>query len=319
MVLPEVVPVGAEALAAIAKRHGLSWDSVEELRSPGIINSVYGLGAGYVLRVPRRHPGHIEQAVREAATIPIVVAAGVRTAALVAFDDTREILPVPYLIVDRIDGVDAESGPPYGYDLPGLWRAVGRDVARLHAVLPGAAVPLTGPPRGRPFADPRILVDQRARDGWISPVEARWLGRWLDALVDAGATDAPACLVHGDLQMSNVLVSNGRYRALIDWGCARLDDPVMDLVATPFQAVPELLAGHREVADLADDDRAEARILWRRLQLLLAVLPRGAAPERTWGERPVAWLMDALRFFIETDDPAWRALAPPRPGERATL
>lgn len=121
----------------------------------------------------------------------------------------------------------------------------------------------------------------------------------------------PGCLVHGDVQMSNVLVAGGSYQAVIDWGCARLDDPAADFVAVPLGIVPDLLTGHPELAPLPDDGRAEARILWRRLQMLLAVLPRGAAPGMTWAERPAAWLADLLGFFSDPPGGAWAELGPP--------
>jgi hypothetical protein len=78
----------------------------------------------------------------------------------------------------------------------------------------------------------------------------------------------------------------------------------------PLAAVPHLVAGHRDVAPLPGDGSAESRLLWRRLQMLLAVLPRGAAPGTTWGERPIAWLIDLLPFFADPPE-RWRSLAPP--------
>jgi len=83
-----------------------------------------------------------------------------------------------------------------------------------------------------------------------------------------------------------------------------------DFLAMPLRAVPFLLAGHREVAPLDEDDAAEVRILWRRLQLLLSTLPRGAAKDCSWGERPVAWLIDLFRFFLDPLDVRWKAIAP---------
>jgi len=305
--LADPVPVSDLALAAIAERFGLRWDRAERLDSAGIINTIYTLGSAYVLRVPRRHAAHVAQARREARVIPAAVAAGVRTAALVAFDDACDLLPAPYLIVDRLSGAGAEPLPP-GTDPAGLWRAVGRDLARLHAV---AGVRNDGD--GRAGADPRALVERRVDDGWLSALDGRWLTGWLDRLAAAGAgTAARPCLVHGDVQPANVLVAGGGYEALIDWGCSRVDDPAADFLAMPLAAVPELLAGHREVGALPDDDGAEARILWRRLRLVLEVLPRGAAPGMAWGERPVAWLVDLLRFFAEPPG-RWRDLAPPGP------
>jgi len=40
-------------------------------------------------------------------------------------------------------------------------------------------------------------------------------------------------------------------------------------------------------------------------------LPRGAAKDCSWGERPVTWLVDLLRFFLEQSNERWRAVAPP--------
>ena len=297
----------------IADRYGLQVDEFSKMGSPGSINSIYTLGDGFVLRVPRDHPNHVEQAQREAAAIPLAVAAGVTTPGLVAFDESREVLPVPYLIVERVDGIDAEQRQLSAEQTDAMWHLIGRDLARLHAaVVPTAGNAAATPDHAFAFADPRTAIEDRQREGWISAHEARWIAGWLDALAPDGAAPQAPCIVHGDLQMSNVLLSDTGSATLIDWGCARLDDPVADFLAMPMAAVPPLLAGHREISPLPDDDRAEARILWRRLQMLIAVLPRGAAPGSSWGERPVGWLVDLLRFFLSPPkDSAWRALAPP--------
>lgn len=301
------VPVTDEALAEIAERVGLPGERVAPLPSAGIVNSIYALGDAHVLRIPRRGPEHAAQARREASAIPMAVAAGVRTAGLVAFDDSCTVLPVPYLVVERLSGTSAESIPAGAVDEPGTWQELGRDLARVHTV---TGIAGDGTIAGFDFPDPRTLVDRRVEDGWISGIDARWFAEWLDRLAAAGAAETPTtCLVHGDVQWSNVLVAGRRYQALIDWGCARVDDPAADFVAMRLVAVPHLLAGHRDLAPLPGDDGAEARILWRRLQMLLAVLPRGAAPGTSWGERPVAWLIDLLRFFSDPPE-RWRPLAP---------
>lgn len=309
MQIADAVPVTEEALAAIADRVGLGGGRREPLPSAGIVNSIYALGEAYVLRVPRNGPQHVAQARREASVIPAAVAAGVRTAALVAFDDTCELLPVPYLIVERLSGTSAESLPPGAVDEPRIWREVGRDLARVHTVTGIADDEAIA---GFDFPDPRTLVDRRVEDGWISGIDARWLAEWLDRLAATGAAAAApdTCVVHGDVQRSNVLVADRGYQALIDWGCARVDDPAADFLSMPLAEVPHVVAGHRDVAPLPGDDSAEARILWRRLQMLLAVLPRGAAPGTTWGERPIAWLIDLLRVFADPPE-RWRPLAPP--------
>lgn len=312
MKLPDHVPVSPEAARAIADRHGLGDRSLVRLTDTGIINAVYLLGDDLVLRVPRHHEAHAAQARAEAVAIPAARAAGVRTPALVAYDDGCDVLPVPYLVVERVHGQplsDQDLDPAH---TPDIWREVGRDLARLHTrAEPAGAV---GELWVRP--DPRELVEQRAADGWFTTLEARWLGAWLERLAPA-ALPGPAVgrLLHRDPQATNVIVEprvsgSSAYVAILDWGCAGLGDPAWDCFGMPLRAVPFVLEGHREVAPLDDDETAEARVLWRHLQWSLAHLPRGAVPGQSWGERPLAWLLELLRFFLDGPPPRWRSLAP---------
>src|SRR5262249_19174030 len=159
-------------------RHGLGDRRLVRLADTGIINAVYLLGDNLVLRVPRDHPIHVAQARAEAVAIPAAQAAGVRTPALIAYHDTCDLPPVPYLSGERVrgravSGLDLEPG-----ETPDVWREVGRDLARLHIdAEPSGQV---GELWVRP--DPRELVEQRAADGWFTALEARWLGAWLERL-----------------------------------------------------------------------------------------------------------------------------------------
>jgi aminoglycoside phosphotransferase (APT) family kinase protein len=312
MKLPAPVPVSVDAFAAVADRHNVNFDSSEPCPTIGIINSVYYLGDDFVLRVPRNHPAHVSQVRREAIAIPLANAVGVRSPRLIAFDDKQDILPVPYLVVERVHGVNLESLSLEPEDVPHVWRALGRDLARLHSgVAPGKLSDLP-PGWGDGLADPRLLVEDRVADGWLSPFEARWLLRWLERLAPLATGPGPKRFCHGDVQMANLLVDprSREYLALIQWGCAQWIDPTFDFLAMPLRAVPLLLAGYREVGGNGAADVTEARILWRRLQLLLSTLPRGAAKDCSWGERPIAWLVDLLRFFLEVPDEGWRSIAP---------
>jgi aminoglycoside phosphotransferase (APT) family kinase protein len=307
----EFADLPAATLRAIAARHGLGVDAFARLPQVGVINAIYALGDDYVLRVPRRHPGTIAQARTEAIAAPAARAAGVRTPRLIAFDDSGDLLPVPYLIYERVHGrtlglLDWEPAA-----IAPVWRELGRDLALLHTAAPDDG-PAGQLPLLEAMPDPRALAEDRAADGWFTGLEARWLTQWLDRLAPAAHAAVPARALHLDVQATNVMVRADAmaYLALLDWGCAGRGDPAADFFGFPLRAAPFVLEGHRSVAPLDADAGAEARILWRHLQFALHLLPHGAAPGMAWGERPLAWLLEVFRFFQESPDPRWRELQP---------
>jgi aminoglycoside phosphotransferase (APT) family kinase protein len=311
MKLPDHVPLSDATLHEIAVRHGLRVATVARPPQVGIINAIYLLGDDYVLRVPRDHPGHLAQLRNELLAIPAARAAGVRTPRLLAADDSCDLLPVPYAIVERVHGatlglLDRDPG-----DTTAAWHELGRDLARLHT-----GVARTGPVgqlrTAETLPDPRLAAEERARDGWITGLEARWLAAWLDRLAPAALTPTPARFLHLDVQATNIIADPDTlaYRAILDWGCAGWGDPAWDCFGLPLRAIPHLLAGHRTIASFDADDTAEARILWRHLQFSLHVLPRGATPGLAWGEHPFAWLLEVMRFFLDRPGGIWRDLAP---------
>ena len=64
----------------------------------GVFNRIYPLGDDLVLRVPRDHPAFVAAARKESVAVPAAREAGVRTPRMVSFDDTGELLPVPYAL-----------------------------------------------------------------------------------------------------------------------------------------------------------------------------------------------------------------------------
>jgi Ser/Thr protein kinase RdoA (MazF antagonist) len=124
--------LSAEQLTAIVGRHelGVALDQISRLRSTGVVHTVYALGDAYVLRVPKPIPDATTDTYTESVAAPVARDAGVRTPALIVFDDERDIVEVPYTVFERWDGeglVDLGSA-----DRSDLWRAVGRDLATLH-------------------------------------------------------------------------------------------------------------------------------------------------------------------------------------------
>ena len=304
LTFPELTPA---QLATIARRHGLGDVACARLPQIGVINAIYALGQDHVLRVPRDDPGTLAQFRTELVAAPLARAAGVRTPRLVAHGEPDELLALPYTLYERVHGHTLGLLDWEPTTLAPLWRDLGRDLALLHA-----APPVAGLRAGGPGDDPRALAEARAADGWITALEVRWLTAWLDRLAPALAAPIAPVPIHADMQATNIMVAAEtlEYHALLDWGCAGLGDPAWDCFGLPLRAVPFMLAGHRAVAPLPDDGGAEARILWRHLQFALATLPRGAAPGLSWGERPLAWLLEIFRFFADGPGPRWRELRP---------
>ena len=306
MKLPAFPKVSKRVLQAIADRHALSAHAFSRLPEIGIFNAIYAMGDDLILRIPRNHPAFTAAARKEAIAVPVARQAGVRTPALVAFDDTLELLPVPFTIYERVRGATLGLLDREPEDTPNVWREIGRDLALLHsrAVDTGALAEISG----ELLPDPRLLVGEVAHEGYITAMEARWLIGWLDRLAPAALAPMPRRFLHGDLQTTNIMVYGDSlaYLALLDWGSAGWGDPAWDFAGVPLRAAPCLLAGHREVALLDNDDTAEARVLWRHLQLALLILRRPPLPDRSWAERPLAMLLEIMRFLIESPNGVWR-------------
>jgi hypothetical protein len=98
------------------------------------------------------------------------------------------------------------------------------------------------------------------------------------------------------------------YLALIDWGACGWGDAAHDFAGIPLRAIPFMLEGYREVAPLPEDDTAEARILWRHLQISLYLLGRPPQPGLSWAERPAAMLLEIMRFFLGSPGRPWMDL-----------
>jgi aminoglycoside phosphotransferase (APT) family kinase protein len=203
--LPNHVEVDAEILRAVAARHGLDRSDVERLPDTGIINAVYRFGRHAIVRIPRNHPDFVADARREVVAVPAARAVGVRTPALLAFDDRLDLLPVPYTVYERVPGASLESLPLDPADTAEVWREHGRTLACIHAgVTVTEEIARLGVRRAE--HDPHRIVDDRAEQGWLSHLEARWLGRWLDRLAPAALEPMPPRFLHGDTQAANVMV-----------------------------------------------------------------------------------------------------------------
>jgi aminoglycoside phosphotransferase (APT) family kinase protein len=308
MKLPAFPKVSTRVLHGICEHHCLGVHTFSRLPEIGIFNAIYALGDDLILRIPRSHPAFTAAARKEALAAPAARAAGIRTPALIIFDDTLDLLPVPFTIYERVHGATLGLLDREPEDTPDGWREIGRDLALLHSRVADAGA--IADIAGELLPDPRLLLDEIAQEGYVTAMEARWLTGWLDRLAAAALAPMPRRFLHGDLQTTNIMVRGDSlaYLALLDWGSAGWGDPAWDFAGVPLRAAPWLLAGHREVTLLDNDETAEARVLWRHLQLALLILRRGPLPGRSWAERPLAMLLEIMRFMIESPASVWRDL-----------
>ena len=293
--------ISPKTARAIAARHGLRAGTVRLLRV-GASVTVYLLGERHVLRLLRRVADDPSAARTEVIAVRAARTVGVRAPRLVAFDDARDLLPVPYALYERVEGESLEALrlPPEA--TPQVWRELGRDLALLHTAVraDGAAGQLGDWPAN---PDPRPWLAEATTAGYFNPAEARWLSGWLDRLAPIAQASVQAQFCHGDVNASNVMVRAGatgalEYLALLDWDAAGWGDPAWDFSGVPLQAALRLLAAHREVAPLPADDTAEACILWSRLQLALFGLRREHERNLTRATPAARRLLDGVRFFV---------------------
>ena len=221
-----------------------------------------------------------------------------------------DILPVPYSIYERVRGetLGLLDGDPAS--AREAWRELGYDLALLHA-----GIEDDGPARdleAEEMPDPRPWPAEMAAEGLFSATEARWLTGWLEKLAPEALAPAPRRFLHGDSQATNVMVEAGslKYLAVLDWGSSGWGDPAWDFAGVPLRAVPDMLDGYRAVGPLEGDGAAEARILWRHLQLSLYLMRRGPQPGRSWAERPLGMFVDVVRFLLGDPGGRWSRWKP---------
>lgn len=247
---------------------------------------MYPLSEDFVLKVPHDDPGPISSMHIEVIAVGAAYAADVRTPRLVAFDDSLDLLPVPYLVLERIHGEPLAAFGSSADSVRHVWQEVGRDLAlthtRVHADNSMRCLPTHDQSTE---TDPRPWVEEAQRNVHLKAAQARWLGEVLDRLAPTALAQRPKRFCHGDVNAGNVFVRAAEprhYVGLLDWGGAGWGDPGSDFSGIPLRAVASVLAGYQDVAPLEDESSMMARILWSYLQLALFSLKRhpDTAPER---------------------------------------
>lgn len=297
------VPVTDAILASLATRHGIVAPWLVPRPWVGATSCVYPL-VEVVVKIPHAEPAAIAALRTDVAVSPILMNMGVRVARLVAFDDSVNLLPVPYAIFERIPGTSLDETGSASNKAVLSWEAVGRQLALVHAI-DGAEATLSTLRRFSQTAevDPRPRVTELTRTGVLDSDEAGLWSALLERLVASALEPIPLRLCHGDLNAANILVHSvdPSTVTLIDWAGAGWLDPVWDFVGVPLGAVPHLLRGHRTIGPLPRDETAEARILWCRLQVALNSAQRATTSQANTGQFLSRVLKASMRFAASNE------------------
>jgi hygromycin-B 7''-O-kinase len=280
----------------------------------GYVNWVYAVGSDFVLRVtkPDIDP---EDTYTEAVAVPAAVAAGIRTPRLIAFDDSRSLIPFVYTLYERAPGVALAEVRVEQSELPSLYSEFGTEVAAIHT-----SITYVDDPNGwldKPyFCDPRSEV-VRAREALaIELVTYDWLAKWAERLGAAVDAQSPVRFLHGDLHAGNTMVLEGplRLSALIDWGDANWGQAPIDFERVPAWAAPWALSAYDAVTGSVDDvfvGKVLAHVLGKTLE---KSCDREFDPSgQPWHPFPSAFTFNLVRLMGMNLDSRWERWLPDVP------
>lgn len=219
---------------------------LERLASCGTENVMFRLGTDLVVRLPR-HPGAVADVAHEQRLLPrLGPALPVAAPVPLAEGAPGAGFPWPWSVYRWLDGGNPVTG---ALEEPEL---LAKDLAAFVTAL--RRIDASGGPachRGVPLA---------TRDAPTRDAVARLAGRvdtdavtalWQEAL-GAPERTGPPVWAHGDLAPGNVLVTGGRLSAVIDFGCAGVGDPAVDLIVA-WNLLPPHARGIFRDAVGADD------------------------------------------------------------------
>lgn len=215
-------------------------------------NVVMRLGENLALRLPRRAVA-AELVSNEQTWLPLVAARLPLPAPIpVRIGQPALGYPYPWSIVPWFEGAPSDLAPP-GAD---QGEVLARFLGALHQPAPADAP-------DNPFRGVALHQRVEAFEGRFAASE-RMHGALAPALRQAwqaarqAPIDLPRTWFHGDLHGRNVLVRDGRFAAVIDWGDMAAGDPACDLAAI-WMLLPQREARRAAVAAYPASEATWAR------------------------------------------------------------
>jgi aminoglycoside phosphotransferase (APT) family kinase protein len=158
-------------------------------------------------------------------------AAGVTVPEPLAFCADSAVLGGPFAVMARVAGVG--FGPrivkdqALGGDRRALARAIGREMALIHAIRPPQAdLAFLGEPPAQSMAHEIALMRAALDTLRLVRPALEWGLRWLE---ERAPPSRAITLVHRDFRTGNYMVDDGGLTAVLDWEFAGWGDPMLDL------------------------------------------------------------------------------------------
>ena len=141
--------------------------------------------------------------------------------------DDPGIVGTPFYLMRRVPGEALGNRVVRQGPNPALAERLGRELARLHAIVPSPEAPdFLGAPPDDPAAE-SIALYRRFLDAEPMPHAAiEWGLRWLETHPVA---PGEIVLCHHDFRTGNYMVEDGRLTGILDWEFAGWSDPMEDV------------------------------------------------------------------------------------------
>ncbi|MEW2623200.1 aminoglycoside phosphotransferase family protein [Streptomyces sp. NPDC048106] len=225
---PDELDLDAPLVRRLVARRFPRWSAlpVRRLASSGTENAMFRLGTELVVRLPR-HPGAVPDLRHEQRWLPrlgplLPVAVPEPVASDEPGDD--DAYPWPWSVYRWLEGTNPVAGAVT--EPARLAEELGLFVRALRRVgTEGAPTGYRGGPLRERDGATRAAVAELGDRVDAGAVTALW-----ERALAAPAHSGPPQWAHGDLSPGNVLVEDGRLGAVIDFGCAGVGDPAVDLM-----------------------------------------------------------------------------------------
>jgi aminoglycoside phosphotransferase (APT) family kinase protein len=203
----------------------------------GHSNLTFLVSDGYARVVVRRPPPPplppgAHDVLREGQLLTALADTLVATPAVLATAQTGELLDVPVLVMEFVDGSVITTSTPAPEDDTRLRRRIGESLvdtlAELHSVAwREVGLGEFGKPDGFNARQLRRMRSLVAVDG-VLPAAFVGLDQWLDAHLPSESRTA---IVHNDFRIGNTIINTatGSVAAVLDWELATIGDPLADL------------------------------------------------------------------------------------------